>query len=314
MTNKINPVGKFKLAGIASKVNGTTNPNGWSTGKAGGSYQNANGGDDLQNSNGLDESVSGIYDENGTNLMMRTDPWALQYGINAANFGKKRPYPKETEFMPQPMIDLGADGSSKKYGINAASFGNKRPYPKETEFMPQPMIDLGFDGIGKEKNEIIDLRLAAMPHGNPRREFDIAYGADSETQQFTPEEIAALHASSGTKKPLLDWLQSDSAQNLFNSAIKVADTIKTIKGKVSTSPSVNTGSGTIPTYNNGGNVGNVGNQNPPAKKSSTTILGMSPVVFGLVAFGTIAVLSVVSIFVIRKVKSKKINSTNTTTV
>jgi len=275
------------------------------------------------------------YGANGEGEVEAKTPSA--YGMNAIAYGadgkpqghlhEKLEFPnKDWSLMRQPTEDLGADGKHLKKHLQKRSLSESFPYNplfRSLEPSLQVMTDLGADGSrGRHANKVYDMRRMAMPHGNPEADFDIqfgvdannvdiesnflgtphnkfdiVFGADGDKQLYSAEEMESLRASTKTKRPLLDWLNSDSAKNLLSSIGKVADTVKSIKGGK-----------TIP-LGQGGNVGQGGINPPkddaPAKKTETKIAGMTPITFGIVAFGLIAVASVVTIVLIKKGKAKE---------
>jgi len=99
-------------------------------------------------------------------------------------------------------------------------------------------------------------------------------------------DMSKAYKESGSKKPLRDWINSDSGKSIISTAAQLASLF--LKGQAQAS---------APTTNNQDNKDNQDNQdnNNNNTPSETTILGMSPVTFGIVAFGLVIVSSIVAV-------------------
>jgi hypothetical protein len=112
--------------------------------------------------------------------------------------------------------------------------------------------------------------------------------ADPNVDIVDAADMNKAYKESGSKKPLRDWINSDSGKSIISTAAQLASLF--LKGQAQAS---------APTTNNQDNKDNQDNQynnnNNNNTPSETTILGMSPVTFGIVAFGLVIVSSIVAV-------------------
>jgi hypothetical protein len=113
--------------------------------------------------------------------------------------------------------------------------------------------------------------------------------ADPKVDIVEAKVMEKAYKESGSKKPLRDWINSDSGKSILSSAAQLA-TIFLNQNKTNTGGNTNTGGG--------GTGGNTGVSKDDEIKE-TTILGMSPLTFGIVSVGLIVLTSIVAVKVIK---------------
>ena len=113
--------------------------------------------------------------------------------------------------------------------------------------------------------------------------------ADPKVDIVEAEVMEKAYKESGSKKPLRDWINSDSGKSILTAAAQLATIFL---NQNNTKP--NTGGNT----NTGGTGGNTSVSTDDEKKE-TTILGMTPVTFGIVAVGLLVLTSIVAVKVIK---------------
>jgi hypothetical protein len=113
--------------------------------------------------------------------------------------------------------------------------------------------------------------------------------ADPKVDIVEAKVMEKAYKESGSKKPLRDWINSDSGKSILSSAAQLA-TIFLNQNKTNTGGNTNTGGG--------GTGGNTDTGSTDDEKE-TTILGMTPVTFGIVAVGLIVLTSIVAVKVIK---------------
>ena len=110
--------------------------------------------------------------------------------------------------------------------------------------------------------------------------------ADPKVDIVEAKVIEKAYKESGSKKPLRDWINSDSGKSILTSAAQLA-TIFLNQNNKPTGGNTNTGG-----------TGGTGESIDDEKKE-TTILGMTPVTFGIVAVGLLVLTSIVAVKVIK---------------
>jgi hypothetical protein len=115
--------------------------------------------------------------------------------------------------------------------------------------------------------------------------------ADPKVDIVEAKVMEKAYKESGSKKPLRDWINSDSGKSILSSAAQLA-TIFLNQNKTNTGGNTNTGGG-----GTGGNTDT--GSTDDEKEKETTILGMTPVTFGIVAVGLIVLTSIVAVKVIK---------------
>jgi len=227
----------------------------------------------IQNLYGINGIKNKKIDTNFTN-----DNNILNYfGANGRIFKVPAKTPSAYGIDAQPMIDLGTDG--------------------------QPMMDIGCDGVKTRAVEMVDLTSRAMPKGNPRKEFDLVYGADGELLN----KIQDLYNKNSNGESFLQWMQSQNAQNLINNLNTTVQTVKGLAGSIKNKSNNNTGTTVyVPQNytNNTSNNNNTSGNNLPT--SETKIFGMSPVTFGFVALGVTVTVAVATLVLINAEKAQKL--------
>ena len=114
--------------------------------------------------------------------------------------------------------------------------------------------------------------------------------ADPKVDIVEAAEMEKVYKESGSKKPFREWVKSDSAKNILSIAAQVAGLL--IKGKEQAA--ADTTKDTKDDTKSGGESGST-DDNKDDETKETKILGMSPVVFGIVALGAVIVTSVVAV-------------------
>jgi hypothetical protein len=115
--------------------------------------------------------------------------------------------------------------------------------------------------------------------------------ADPKVDIVEAKVMEKAYKESGSKKPLRDWINSDSGKSILSAAAQLA-TIFLNQNKTNTGGNTNTGGG-----GTGGNTDT--GSTDDEKEKETTILGMTPVTFGIVAVGLIVLTSIVAVKVIK---------------
>lgn len=117
---------------------------------------------------------------------------------------------------------------------------------------------------------------------------------DNSTTTKTDAKLTDLakkeYEKSGSKKPFRDWLNSERGRNAINTAAQIANLF--VSGQAYQQQQQQQDTKTTTSQQ----------EDTKNKPAETTILGMSPITFGIVALGLVAVGSVV---VIKLIKSKK---------
>jgi hypothetical protein len=127
-------------------------------------------------------------------------------------------------------------------------------------------------------------------------------GKKTALQQISDPNVSVVDAKtmnqaykeSGTKRPLLDWLNSEGGKGILDEVSKLINV------------AINKPQGGLPTDNTP--TDNTPTDDTPkddtTQKTETTILGMSPVTFGIVAVGLILVSSIVAYKIIKGKQAK----------
>ena len=177
-----------------------------------------------------------------------------------------------SNFSSNVGLDLGIDGKSSPTSIkDFQSWYNKNKGGKLTED--------GKWGANTSKawnaSKSDYTKIATTPIKLDVKSPEPTLAESKDKVVFTEAELKALYAKSGSKAKFADWVKSDSAKNLANSAKDVALAILAARGAKKGSSTSSTS-----TDNSGGGYTDNGSSPDTTEKK---ILGMHPVTFGITA-------------------------------
>jgi hypothetical protein len=209
------------------------------------------------------------------------------------NGGSDSDFDGDSNFSSNIGMDLGIDGSSSSNDIRAfQSWYNKNKGGKLTvdgKWGAKTSAAWNASKGNYAKMETIKVKLdVKSPTPN--------IIASKDKVIFTEAELKALYAKSGSKAKFADWVKSDNAKNLANSA-------KDVVAAILAARAARQGAGTGGGSTDGGGRSNDGGGTPA--DTEKLILGMHPVTFGIVALIT-GVVVIGGIVVISKMNKAKI--------
>lgn len=132
--------------------------------------------------------------------------------------------------------------------------------------------------------------------GNKKDKKALNKVADPNVSVVDAKTMQQAYQESGSGKSFKDWVNSEGGKGVMNSITMLTSML------INKPATYGSGYGTDV---GGGTGGDAGTGSGDGEKSETTILGMSPVTFGIVAVGLIAIGSIVVIKIIKSKQGKK---------
>lgn len=123
--------------------------------------------------------------------------------------------------------------------------------------------------------------------------------ADPNKVEYTPEEVKVMYQKSGSKKPLGEWLKSDSSKQFLNSLTQIGYLLLLNKSQGGAAPdNTKQDNQDVGGYGGGDGAGSGGSNDDEQKDKK--ILGMHPVTFGIVTVVGLAAVGLGIWFIRRK--------------
>lgn len=193
------------------------------------------------------------------------------------------------------QFNFDSNTDIKNYANNTEMYFNMDSNVKVLgDFYDNSKMDLSFDADTEEEssNAIGDWFKNIFNKKSKEVTLNEAKKiADPKKVEYTPKEVQAMYEKSGSKKPIRDWIKSDSAKNFMSNIYQVGYQLLLNKSQGGIAP------------DNTNKDSYQGDSNATSNnKDEKLIVGMHPITFGIVTASTLLGIGLITLLII---KSKK---------